>query len=409
MKNRECTYDGEEGQSLQEAKKIRNEALEKLMSTLQSASEGDAERLFQKIRSGKNIVALASSELFDTDEASVTASTDTPRTARSPAASTGAASAGHAPSTAGMLSTPSTATPEPDIKTMLSVTVTQSQPEILSYSIRITIPDASLTRASIKSFFSSAGKLFHVFTEAQLHCYSKSVFGSGGRLDASQRVAICSLAIVAAIGVQYNPGDFPKGLDELFYDVARHYYFGVDEERHPDKVKICTMMAMYNVMNKATAALAFLGKYPPRVPFETPNLSLTLREEAGLAMFRGHTLHGTFCSTSPVALHRSEDYRRTWRTLMFFFRQVDFLGGRRYTNRCLTCCKAGYHRRLDTSLGMTTRFSENSSLYGSCPGSSLELTQLTTSLFKQVAMAEVDHRSDIGEGVHFTSVILGHF
>jgi hypothetical protein len=57
----------------------------------------------------------------------------------------------------------------------------------------------------------------------------------------------------------YNPGDFQKGLEKTFYHVSRRFFSEVMEERPLDTIKVCTLTAMHNIMNKATVALAYIG------------------------------------------------------------------------------------------------------------------------------------------------------
>jgi hypothetical protein len=89
-------------------------------------------------------------------------------------------------------------------------------------------------------------------------CY-RSVFGIDGKADTSQKLAICCLCAVAAVGIQYNPGDFPSGMEKTFHDTSRRFFSEIMEERPLDTIKVCTMFSLYYIMNKATVALAYVG------------------------------------------------------------------------------------------------------------------------------------------------------
>jgi hypothetical protein len=128
-----------------------------------------------------------------------------------------------------------------------------------TFLISLVIPSASTTQAAIDSFFSSSGQLFHVFSREQVSGYFEDVFGSDGCPIPSQKTAICCLAAVAAVGVQYNADDFEAGIDGVFYDVARHFFENLMDEQPLDAIKACTLLAMYNIMNKATVSLAYIG------------------------------------------------------------------------------------------------------------------------------------------------------
>jgi hypothetical protein len=121
------------------------------------------------------------------------------------------------------------------------------------------IPCAQTTWAGVQSFFSSCGRLFHIYSQRQLEVYYRLVFGIDGRPDTSQKLAICCLSAVAAVGIQYNPDDFERGLEKIFHNVSRRFFTEVVEERALDTIKVCTLFAMYYIMDKATAALAYVG------------------------------------------------------------------------------------------------------------------------------------------------------
>ncbi|KAG7112207.1 hypothetical protein HYQ44_010402 [Verticillium longisporum] len=167
-----------------------------------------------------------------------------------------------------------------------------------AFLISLVIPSASITQAAVDSFFSSSGKLFHVFSREQVLGYYKDVFGSDGCPIPSQKTAVCCLAAVAAVGVQYNAGDFDVGIDGVFYDVARHFFGNFIEEQPLDAIKVCALLAMYNIMNKTTASLAYI--------------------EVGLSMSKRHNLNDKCYSYAGLSPEEWVDYRRTWRTLMFF-------------------------------------------------------------------------------------------
>ena len=136
---------------------------------------------------------------------------------------------------------------------------TQIRVSSSSYLVSLVIPSAQTTVAAIQSFFSSSGKLFHVFSRDQIDNYYRSVFGLDGRPNINNTVALCGLAAVASVGIQYNPGDFDPESEVVFYNVARHYFSDVLEKQPLDAIKVATMLAMYNILCKATATLAYVG------------------------------------------------------------------------------------------------------------------------------------------------------
>ena len=69
---------------------------------------------------------------------------------------------------------------------------TQIRANSSAYLISLVIPSAQTTVAAIQSFFSSSGKLFHVFSRDQIDAYYKSVFCLDGRPNINNTVALGS-------------------------------------------------------------------------------------------------------------------------------------------------------------------------------------------------------------------------
>ena len=251
--------------------KARLEALERIVSELQSKPAEEAVSLLQRIRSVDDIVSVSnSSQSSATDSDFGTVSLSAPTPAPSTTASFSVDSASVTTVTKSQGSTASSCLENTSLiaGTNSSVQAVEElgPPSLMranasAYLIRLIIPSAQATRGAIQSFYSSAGKLFHVFTKQQTEQFYKMVFGPDGRPNISQKVAICCLSAVAAVGIQYNPGDFDPGSECVFYDVARHYFVDVVEERPLDAIKVCCMLAMFNVMDKATVAIAYLGRH----------------------------------------------------------------------------------------------------------------------------------------------------
>jgi hypothetical protein len=184
--------------------------------------------------------------------------------------------------------------------------------------VSLVIPSAIITQAAVDSFFSSSGRLFHVFSPEQILRCHKDVFENDGCTIANQKTAICCLAAVAAVGVQYNSEDFDVGADGVFYDVARHFFENLVEEQPLDAIKACTMLAMYNILNKATVSLAYLGLWSNGVLVRSrTNFAIA---DIGLSMSKRHSLNDKLYHHPNLSPEEWADYRRAWRSLMFLSR-----------------------------------------------------------------------------------------
>ncbi|RSL53851.1 hypothetical protein CEP53_007602 [Fusarium sp. AF-6] len=249
-KLRSCRYESKVNQPRRAALKSRLEALERLFTTLQAKPTQDANLLLQQIRSSDDIDALLDLE----DETSP-------------------------PSLNGSINTSS------GISSLSTPTAGSASEE-----------------QSVRS-----GRLFHVFSREQILRYHKDVFVNDGCTVANQKTAICCLAAVAAVGVQYNSDDFDVGTDAVFYDVARHFFENLVEEQPLDAIKACTMLAMYNMMNKATVSLAYI--------------------DIGLSMSKRHSLNDKLYHHPNLSPEEWIDYRRTWRTLIWLSSTLGYIKG----------------------------------------------------------------------------------
>ncbi|KAK4152019.1 hypothetical protein C8A00DRAFT_35335 [Chaetomidium leptoderma] len=291
----QCRYEGEAGQSRQAALRTRLGVLENLVSDLRSKSTEDAERLLQRLRSVDDVVSLGTSTESDgwetTRGGASSASSQSSFPSRSPEAFPRPAAQFRGTSV-GASSSSSSAGPHSP-RTPQGV-----KDEDMACLLRLEPPNAEMTWTAVQSFFTSCGTLFHIYTREQLQEYHRAVFGNDGKADTSQKLAICCLCAVAAVGIQYNAGFFQDGLGESFHEVSRHFFSEVMEERPLDTIKVCTLFAMFNILNKATVALAYV--------------------EVGLTMSKRQSLNTGVCHPSMVSTEEWIDFRRTWRALLFF-------------------------------------------------------------------------------------------
>jgi hypothetical protein len=56
------------------------------------------------------------------------------------------------------------------------------------------------------------------------------------------------------------PDDFSLETETYFYDLARHYFDAVVEYHPLRAIKVCTLLAQYNIMSKCMVSLAYVGE-----------------------------------------------------------------------------------------------------------------------------------------------------
>jgi len=189
--------------------------------------------------------------------------------------------------------------------------------------VRFLLPDVSLIQQAVDLFFSCSGKLFHISSQEQVAVYLNDSVDPTTP-DEKIKAGLACLMGVAAVGAQYGSGVMSREVEHNFYDIARHYLESVIEHRPLDSIKVCTLLAQYNILRKATISLAYVGTFKsliPRVLPRRPTL-LTRSPEIGLGIARRHGL-GTG-APRPAAMSHDQwiDYKKTWRTLTFFSRYV---------------------------------------------------------------------------------------
>jgi hypothetical protein len=262
--------------------KARLETLERLFDTLQNQPTEDAERLLRRIRSARSVDGLSSVLTPGDDEVSdgtARPSSSLPQweeTTTSPTSSSSSSwwprggrlsevqSDGYSSRDTLPTSLRSSAHP-PSLPSTLSRA--GSDMSDASGMLRFVLPDRTLTSRAVDSFFASTGKLFHVFSKAQVTALMDEVYAADSSSPSNRmKKMICCVACVAGIGVQYTADDFQRDLDVMYYNIARHYFVDVFEDEGLDALKACTLLAMYNIMNKAIISVGYVGRFTAALP-----------------------------------------------------------------------------------------------------------------------------------------------
>ncbi|KAH7123287.1 nitrate assimilation regulatory protein nirA [Dactylonectria estremocensis] len=248
-RNRPCGYKGEDEQVLASAAKSRLESLEQLFTNLRTCPPDQADQLVQRIR-------------MTGDPADIM----------------------NAPATAG------TVRPNPS--------PVYGGGDLSSTSADLQLPDAKITVQALDSFFSCSGKLFHVFIKDRISEYYAEISAAEGVLPENLKAKACCVMAVAAVGAQYLPDRFSRKEEARFYNYAKQSFEAVIEQQPIYAVKVCTLLAQYNILGKSLVALAYV--------------------EIGLSMSRMFGLGQRAVQPNTTVQFDRNDMRKTWRTLVFF-------------------------------------------------------------------------------------------
>lgn len=333
---------GATGQTRIEATKGRLLLLEKVISTLQSGSPDQAADFLNGIRSNEDLTTLLSRLAVDTTEQ------DTPSAVTSSVTESSSSrreSTISRPDGAGLSPHPSLSTVSPSLPSAAS----QSQlpggsleqghhlqpPESpandsiiapsISGSCCITLPDANDVARAVQGFFRCSGKIFHVYTEEEVNTMHNAVYGVSGKTKFPSPPIICCLMSVAAVGAQYEHGTYDLQTEAAFYDIAKHYFDDIVQDKGLDAIKVSVMLSIYNIMHKTTAALAYIGRSWIKQRYwhvyGNPLLTST-NAEIGLSLLRQYQMGIKESGCGEVPVFSFAEIKQTWRALTFLSRYV---------------------------------------------------------------------------------------
>ncbi|KAF3026713.1 hypothetical protein E8E14_014721 [Neopestalotiopsis sp. 37M] len=298
IKNRSCTYVGSSGETRIEATKNRLELLEKVLGTLQNGSSDQAAQILSDLRSTSDLTSVLGRITLDGPSQSSTPSHNT--TDSSVHSPDGTASPGFSQTTANRssVSTPIHTTPYAASEGRASP-VARSGPShfVFPGTCAITPPKAEEVSLAVSGFFRCSGALFHVFSEAQARKIFDAVYGQpDGQMNASA-ADICCLMTIAAVGAQYEHGNYELQTETAFYDIAKHYFDDIVNQEGLDAIKVCILLSMYNVFEKSMVALAYI--------------------EVGLSLSRQYQMVLEQRKRPDSQLGALSESKHIWRTLVF--------------------------------------------------------------------------------------------
>ncbi|CAG5149096.1 uncharacterized protein ALTATR162_LOCUS2297 [Alternaria atra] len=192
--------------------------------------------------------------------------------------------------------------------------------------------DASVDKINgpLEMFFNCVGALFYIMNRDDVqisitalkasgngHTPLGDMFNNGSRTQL--RTYAAELAGMAAIGVVHSqladPATAPPPeLADYFYAVAKHGLDSAISYSPLRAMKVCALLGMYNIVVKATVALAYIGMIRNlNIPIR--NVTANYLPELGLSLPRNHKISLAQCPPgwSPGYY---DDIRRTHRTLV---------------------------------------------------------------------------------------------
>jgi hypothetical protein len=135
----------------------------------------------------------------------------------------------------------------------------------------------------LETFFNCVGALFYIMDWNEVHAKVEAIAASGNSQtplgtfftngsSLELRTFASELSGMAAIGVVHSqladPTTAPPAeLADYFYTVAKHGLDSAIMYNPLRAIKVCALLGMYNIIVKATVALAYIGIGPMRGTF----------------------------------------------------------------------------------------------------------------------------------------------
>lgn len=258
------------------ATKKRLHLLENVIDTLQSSSATQAAQLFNDLRAKKNLDALLDSTANDSSTQGIAsvgskqgadAFRDTnPQNGKLEQRKSHlinnleehlppVANFHRSPTSVGSLTEPISSYQRPSLIEG-SLPFVPGPPGVF----QVTLPSAEEVARATRGFFKCSGRLFHVFTEMQVAEFHDTVYGGSNNPNIAYSNSVCCLMSVAAVGAQYEHGTYELQTEAAFYDIARHYFDSVVQGETLSAIKVCALLALYNILAKAAVALSYAGR-----------------------------------------------------------------------------------------------------------------------------------------------------
>ena len=141
-----------------------------------------------------------------------------------------------------------------------------------------TLITISSVKAAVEMFLQSAGMLFHVFTRKQVDaiyqdtltkahyhenfCFLNVLTEETSARRNTQLAELCGMAALGTLYVRVSSQDTkpPPEAADFLYSMTKSLLDSAIQLNPMRAMKVCALLAMYNIVLKATVALAYVGK-----------------------------------------------------------------------------------------------------------------------------------------------------
>lgn len=268
----ECSYDVAEGQSRHKSLKKKHEALQRdlggtleLIWHLQHAPHTDAQAMFSRLREGSDPSAILASVKSLNTRARQEGESTTPATvAHSHALQLYAQQ--HTD-----LSASHNDTGIPDL----------SGPASLAATLRL---HGDVLMEAFSTFLKCTATIFHIYTQDEVDALLTESLQTDGQIPLS---TLCEVCGIAAVGSRFSRAKISPELGEYYFTITKQLLDECIEKTPLRAMKVCALLAMCNIVNKATAAFAYVGEFHVSLSHSKSLTHFILELGLGIARLKG--------------------------------------------------------------------------------------------------------------------------
>jgi hypothetical protein len=132
----------------------------------------------------------------------------------------------------------------------------------MSNGLQLAVPNGSTFELAVAALFASMGHLYRPYEPEQANELLKSLLEKGSQLP---EPLLCEICAISCIGCRFSQSAIPAELGELFYVSGRNLLEIIIEDNPLPAMKVCSLLAIYRVVNKPVITVGLLGSdYPTK-------------------------------------------------------------------------------------------------------------------------------------------------
>ncbi|PNS14728.1 hypothetical protein CAC42_1750 [Sphaceloma murrayae] len=257
---RACTYPVDSATAIRkDNKRLRDDlsALEAIFQLIRGASAEDAAVLVREIQSGRELHDIALPETCPSSEPTSGSSTYSDKSSQSPAVKRRKLShLKQSGVSSGVASDSSASTPSTSLCDSVRSGPTPQPPDTRQVFVQFVSTYRGVIADAMAKFNGLNGNIFYTYTQQQVQDLCETL--SRTSPDQVDNVTLCEICSIAAVAGHFSRDKIDASMLDLYYSVAKQTLDDCIVTRPLRAMKVACLLSMYNIVVKATAALAFV-------------------------------------------------------------------------------------------------------------------------------------------------------